>query len=253
MNYGVTPLAKIHHPISPHASAKMTGRSSPLASMCRGIARFKRLRLLAIRAICRFEGGQMWSPTYRDLIRLYYGVQIGMYSYGPTLDPNGLPSGTFIGNYCSLAAGVLVFRRNHPTRRISQHPLFFNAASGLVRDDTIHAVGDHPLNIQHDVWIGANAIITPRCKTIGVGAVIGAGAVVTKDVPPFTVVGGNPACQIGERFPHEIQEILLESRWWEYPIYRLIPAMSLFLKEATLDNAQRLQMHLRSSPTIANS
>jgi len=53
--------------------------------------------------------------------------------------------------------------------------------------------------IGHDSWLGRNAVVTPGCKRIGVGAVIGAGAVVTKDVPPGRMVGGNPAQDIGER------------------------------------------------------
>jgi virginiamycin A acetyltransferase len=199
--------------------------------------------------ICRMEGGQMWSPTYRELMRQHYGVEIGMYSYGPALWPGGLPEGTRIGNYCSLAAGITVFRRNHPTNRVSQHPFFFNSAVGLIKDDSIHADRDQPLIVEHDVWIGANAIITPRCKFIGLGAVIGAGAVVTKDVPPFAIVGGIPAHRIGARFPDEIQQALLECRWWEYPINRLTPLLRTFQEEASLENVQLLQSHLHSSPS----
>ena len=141
-----------------------------------------------------------------------------------------------------------MFRRNHPTDRFSQHPFFFNSASGLVDDDTIDAVRDHPLIVEDDVWIGANAIITPRCHSIGLGAVVGAGSVVTKDVPPFAIVGGNPAHRIGERFPAEIQGVLLESRWWRYPLDCLVPVLPLFLEDATLENAQRLRDHLRTQP-----
>lgn len=190
----------------------------------------------------------MWSTTYRDLMREHYGVEIGIHSYGPSLFPGGLPEGTRIGNYCSLADGIEVFRRNHPTNRFSQHPFFFNSASGLVTDDTIDAVCDHPLVVGDDVWIGANAIVTPRCSSIGLGAVVAAGAVVTKDVPPFTIVGGNPAHRIAERFSAEIQRVLVESCWWKYPLDRLVPFVPLFLEDATLENAQRLRDHLRTQP-----
>ncbi len=224
---------------------------SSLAFVFRNMCRIGRLRSVAVRAVCGLEGGQMWSQTFRDLMRVFYGVEVGMHSYGDSIGPDLLPWGTRIGNYCSLAAGIVVFRRNHPTMRFSQHPFFFNAASGLVSDDTIEAVRDHPLEVGHDVWIGGNAIITPKCETIGVGAVIGAGAVVTKSVPPFNIVAGSPARVIGERFSPEIQEVLLESCWWEFPLARLVTVLPVFLEEATVENAERLRDHLRNPAVIA--
>ncbi len=189
----------------------------------------------------------MFSITFRELMRRHFGVEIGPYSYGPALFPGGLPDGTQIGSYCSLAAGILVFRRNHPTRRIAQHPFFYNSALKVLPSDSIHADRDNPLTVGSDTWIGSNVIITPRCKTIGIGAVVGAGAVVTADVAPYSIVGGNPARQIGERFSVEVQQVLTACRWWDYPIARLTPCLSLFLEGATLEGAQRLQAHLGKS------
>jgi acetyltransferase-like isoleucine patch superfamily enzyme len=182
-------------------------------------------------------------------MRTYYEVEIGMYSYGPALLPGWLPKGTRIGNYCSLGPGILVFRRNHPTGRVAQHPFFYNSALGLIPQDSIHEDRDHRLSVESDVWIGANAIITPRCTMIGLGAVVGAGAVVTKDVAPFAIVAGNPARQIGERFPTEIQQALVASRWWECPIDCLVPCLPLFLEEVTLENARRLHLHVSRPST----
>ena len=70
------------------------------------------------------------------------------------------------------------------------------------------------LNIGHDVWIGVNAIITSNCKKIGNGAVIGAGAVVTKDVEPYAIVAGSPARVIGYRFTEYERNLLEESKWF---------------------------------------
>lgn len=185
----------------------------------------------------------MWSSTYRELMLRHYGVSIGLHSYGPSLFPGRVPEGTRVGNYCSLASGIVVFRRNHPTQRFCQHPFFYNAATGLLEDDAIDAVRDHPLEIEHDVWIGANSIITPRCRTIGLGAVVGAGSVVTKDVAAFTIVAGSPARKIGERFTPEIQSILREARWWDFPIDMLTPVLPAFLEDASLESAKRLLDH----------
>jgi acetyltransferase-like isoleucine patch superfamily enzyme len=225
----------------------MPMQPSPLAFLFQAASRCRRIRSPAIRAICAIEGGQMWSATYRMLMHRYYGVAIGMHSYGPCLCPGGLPEGTRIGNYCSLAAGLTVFRRNHPTSRIAQHPFFFNSAMGLIEDDTIAADRDRPLIVEADVWIGANVTITPRCRSIGLGAVVGAGAVVTKDIPPFAIVAGIPARRIRDRFSADIQQVLTESRWWEYPIDRLVPFLPLFLVDATIENAQQLRTHLGAS------
>ncbi|WP_300286554.1 CatB-related O-acetyltransferase [uncultured Alistipes sp.] len=72
-----------------------------------------------------------------------------------------------------------------------------------------------PLEIGHDVWIGANAIVLPGVSRIGDGAVIGAGSVVTKDVEPYEIVVGNPARPIRKRFGDAQIAALEKSRWWE--------------------------------------
>ena len=87
--------------------------------------------------ICRIEGGQMWSGTFRELMRRHYGVEIGHYSYG--IMPEKFPNGTRIENFCSIASGVRAFRRNHPAKFVSLHPFFFNSILGLIDHDAIEA------------------------------------------------------------------------------------------------------------------
>jgi len=172
----------------------------------------------------------MWSVTYRELMRDYYQVEIGMHSYGPCLFPGQLPAATRVGNYCSLAAGLQVFRRNHPVDRLSQHPFFFNAAAGLLAHDTIPAEAENPLTLEHDVWIGQNVIIAPGCRSVGNGAVVGSGAVVTADVPPFAIVGGVPAKLIRWRFSDELRAAWLRSQWWTQPVHELARGLEAFLE-----------------------
>jgi virginiamycin A acetyltransferase len=190
----------------------------------------------------------MWSGTFRELMLSHFNVSIGPYSYGPSLYPEGLPNGSRVGSYCSFGPGVMVFRRNHPLHRMALHPFFYNAKIGIVSKDSIEDDNDNPITVGDDVWIGANAVITPRCKSVGRGAIIGAAAVVTKDVPPYSIMGGNPATQIGMRFSDEICDALEASRWWEHPIEHLTPVLPLFLSDASPAAVQKLADHLQQQP-----
>ncbi|MFA6012030.1 MAG: CatB-related O-acetyltransferase [Desulfobacteraceae bacterium] len=78
------------------------------------------------------------------------------------------------------------------------------------------AIQRHELVIGHDVWLGANTIICPGCHRIGNGAVAGAGSVITKDVPDYAIVGGNPAKIIKMRFHDSVITKLLETSWWQF-------------------------------------
>lgn len=185
---------------------------SPLSGALRLLARRASLRRAACRIARKLEGGSCTSWTARAILGTHQGVEVGAHSYGPCVFPGAFPPGVTIGRYVSVGPGVRVFRRNHPMERLSMHPYFYNRELGLVEEDTIES---RPLAIDHEAWIGENAIITPGCERIGIGAVIGAGAVVTKDVDDFAIVAGNPAKVIRTRFDEATIERLLESAWWE--------------------------------------
>ena len=164
--------------------------------------------------ITRVEGGPMYSETIRQIYHTHYGITIGKYSHGGCFDLGRIPRGTTVGRYGSFAQ-FRIFSRNHPLESVSTHPYFFNSALGYLANDRV----DHrQLTIGHDVWIGHGAIILPSVSSIGNGAVIGALAVVTKDVPPFAVVAGNPAKIIKHRFTPEVIEKIESEAWWFYDI-----------------------------------
>lgn len=166
-------------------------------------SRRRRIGSVLIDIICRFEHGAMFSQTARELLSKYHQVHIGPYSYGPCFTPGYLPPHVHIGNYTSMAGGVRIVNENHPMTKLSTHPLLYGDHSDRVE-----------LKIGHDVWLGFDAIILPGCQEIGTGAIIGAGSVVTKNIPPYAVAVGNPARVLRYRFPPEVCAKLLDSNWW---------------------------------------
>jgi len=172
-----------------------------------------------IRSILYFtEGAQFYSVSLRRIFKENYGVGIGMYTHGNCFEVGAMDRNVEIGRYCSIAWGVTALTHNHPLNLPSTHGFFFNETLGFVEKC---GVSYGHLRIGNDVWIGQNATILPSVTEIGDGAVIGAGAVLNKNVPPYAVMFGNPARLIRYRFPKETIETLLESKWWEKPIDQL--------------------------------
>lgn len=192
----------------------------------------KRLRGLVLRAARRLEGGEFRSSTLREIFAKYWGVEVGLYTHGGCFEPWMVDPKTKIGRYCSIAHGVRIVNHNHPLSFKGTSGLFFNPAFGLC-DRWL--VNHNPLEVGSDVWIGANAVIMPEVNRIGNGAVIGAGAVVNRDVPPYAVVLGNPARVVKFRFPEDVIARLLEEKWWEKNLDELAEGIGEF--QTPLDGA----------------
>ena len=129
-----------------------------------------------------------------------------------------------IGKFCSIACGAkfLFNSANHTVKSLSTYPfpIFFEEWGLDVKDITSAWDNKGDIVIGNDVWIGYEAVIMSGV-TIGDGAIIGTRAVVTKDVPPYTIVGGVPAKQIRKRFPEEIISELLELKWWDWTFEKI--------------------------------
>lgn len=125
-----------------------------------------------------------------------------------------------IGKFCSIACGAkFIFNSaNHTLSSISTYPfpIFFEEWGLNIKDVAAAWDNKGDIIIGNDVWIGYEAVIMAGV-TVGDGAIIGTRAVVTKDVPPYTIVGGVPAKPIRKRFDNETLDELLKIRWWDWP------------------------------------
>ena len=148
-----------------------------------------------------------------------YGFSVGKYSYGFTQFCRNKINIDSIGAFCSFADGISITGNNHPLTYVSTHPLIYHADLGrfvpVDREDLLDEAKNRRVVIGNDVWIGHGATILPSVR-IGNGAVVGAGAVVTKDVPDYSIVAGNPARVLRYRFDEETINRLNESQWWNW-------------------------------------
>lgn len=190
--------------------------------------RIPKQKQIVLGLLKKFEGGQFYSSTLREILVNDFGVAVGAYSYGDCCIPGRLPAGVTVGRYVSMASDISIFVRNHPLQRLSMHPFFYNSKLGFVENDTI-ASGQ--LWIGHDSWVGHGAVITPKCHRIGIGAVIAANAVVTKDVPDFAIVAGNPGRIIRYRFSKTVQQRILDSKWWNRTVDDLSQNLTSMLED----------------------
>jgi phosphonate metabolism protein (transferase hexapeptide repeat family) len=152
-------------------------------------------------------------------------VELGDYSY--VVNDSDIAYAK-IGKFTSIAAMTRINPGNHPMDRASQSHFSYRASAyfdGERDEDEFFAWRRaHQVIIGHDVWIGHAAIMLPG-RRIGTGAVIGAGAVVTKDIPAYAVAVGTPARVIRQRFSDNTAAGLQQLAWWDWPHERLRAAL----------------------------
>lgn len=187
-------------------------------------------------------------------------IIIGDYTYGdPNFENNVLFHSNIdqliIGKFCSIAMGVtcIMNAANHNVKAFSTFP--FGACQGWEiglkgmgngnKGDTI---------IGNDVWIGRCATIMPGV-IIGDGAIIGANSTVTKEVKPYTIVGGNPAVIIRERFNEEVVNLLLQLKWWDWDIDDITKSIPVLCSNDVkqLKNLQKNTAHFFKQKVEINS
>ena len=137
------------------------------------------------------------------------------------------PEKLVIGKFCQFAHGVrfITSSANHDMSGLSTYPFNnFTMTHETTMDDIrgmLHLQSQRgDTVIGNDVWMGMQVMVMPGV-TVGDGAIISAGAVVTTDVEPYTIVAGNPAGPLKKRFDHDTIEALLEIRWWDWPVEKI--------------------------------
>ncbi|OCC25065.1 type B chloramphenicol O-acetyltransferase [Croceicoccus estronivorus] len=168
------------------------------------------------------------------------GIAVGRYSYysgyyhGHSFDdcarfllPDDGADRLIIGSFCSIGSGaafIMAGNQGHRNDWISTFPFYWMPEVPAFEGATNGYLPAGDTVIGNDVWIGSEAVIMPGVR-IGDGAVIGTRALVTKDVAPYTIVGGNPAKAIRKRFSETDIERLLELKWWDWTDEQLNEAM----------------------------
>jgi virginiamycin A acetyltransferase len=150
----------------------------------------------------------------RDLMKRHYGVEVGRWTHGAYKIDGSIAPGTRIGAFCSVASGVRLGGSNHPLDYVSTHGFQYFANRGYVAHDDLELKRElnAPVVIEDDVWLGTNAIVLPGV-TVRRGAVVGAGAVVTRDVQPYAIALGVPAREVRKRLPDDQIEALMAIDW----------------------------------------
>lgn len=159
-----------------------------------------------------------------DEVVIYENVKLGRYSY---VMPYTTIMNTEVGDFCSIGSNCHIAPWEHPIHHITTSPKVYR---DIIKCPNVYSDDTKKVYIGNDVWIGDCAIICGGI-TIGDGAVIGANAVVTKNVPDFAVVVGAPAVIKKYRFTKEKIVYLKKVAWWNWSITKIIENKELFCKE----------------------
>ncbi|MEL7256575.1 MAG: CatB-related O-acetyltransferase [Pseudomonadota bacterium] len=171
------------------------------------------------------------APASLKWTQYELSLSLGAFSY----QVSGYCAAAKIGRYCSFGENVQIGRQNHPLTWASTSPAFYlkdrlfqvgdgfagaKAFESYTFQNTQPPTKIRKTEIGHDVWIGHGAMIAAGVQ-VGSGAIVAAGASVAKDVPPYTVVAGNPAVPKKTRVPEDMIEALQKSRWWRFAPWQL--------------------------------
>lgn len=175
--------------------------------------------------LMKIGGFEFESPIRLGGVDIVGHLKVGAYTYLH----DGFLHNTEIGRYCSIGKNLVCLQPNHPIDWLSTHPFQYNNISQTFGQAQLENLNISPgstkklprdnkkTRIGNDVWIGTDVTISHGVR-IGSGAIIGAKSMVTRDVPAYAIVGGNPARLIRYRFDEQVINKLLSIEWWNYDL-----------------------------------
>lgn len=177
-----------------------------------------------------YYSGYYSNQKFEDgCVRYLWGDKVSQQLFNPIKDMGWQVDKLRIGSYVCIASDVIILmggNHNHQSNSISVYPFEEELKQSYqAKGDTV---------IKSDVWLGMKALIMPGV-TIGEGAIVAAGSVVTKDVPAYCVVGGNPARVIKKRFSEREIHLLLEMKWFDWPRDKVVDAIPI-ISRGSVDN-----------------
>lgn len=193
------------------------------------------IRLMQVKK--KFPQSDIYSPNISEGVKLGYktkispnvsiksNVNIGDYTY--INDNTFIGNAVQIGNFCSIAYNCQIGMNEHPTDFVSTSPHLYST-NNILDEPLYWDDYPNPVVIGNDVWVGSNAVILQGVN-IGDGSIIASGAVVTKNVSPYTIVGGIPAKKIKKRFGEQEISYLLNLKWWDMDEDEIKKIKNIFL------------------------
>lgn len=175
-----------------------------------------------------------YKSKFLGSVICYGNVSIGRFTVinGPATRIVAQVNTIKIGSFCSIASGVVIQEYYHKYERVSTFYMNNYFFEGKPNND-IFSKGD--IIIEDDVWIGSNSVILSGVK-IGRGSIIGAGSVVTKSIPKYSIVAGNPARVIKKRFTNQIINELEELKWWDWDEIKISQNKEFFNKKIDFES-----------------
>lgn len=192
----------------------------------------------------RVENTQLGIHTELQRFSMVYNSRIGDYTY---TGRNFVCWHAEIGKFCSISWNVSIGGANHDYNRIAQHAFLYAPQFGMLEKDQNIGYDRFTDNcvVGNDVWIACNAIICRGVK-IGDGAVIAAGAVVTKDCEPYTIYAGVPARSIKLRCDKGLAVRLCKAKWWDLPPAVIKDNLSIFNCEISPESVEMIERLVHS-------
>lgn len=213
-----------------------------------GVLSSKDMRAIGLRCLYKSSSEMKGSFVFERPVSISDSVFSGNNSIGylSYIRSGASISNTNIGRYCSIAPNLLSGAGQHPMNWVSTHPFVYDGSkifsshqeySQIAVKNKLPRNKKNTIHIGNDVWIGEGVFISPGV-TIADGAVVAARSVVTKDVEPYSVVAGIPACVIKKRFNDELVEKFLSVSWWDYDLSEIKHSISYTDPELFLNEVQ---------------